>query len=149
MGEVLQTDLFGHKAPPKVKRLEVHEHCIISGPRACQSWRNRIVHSHEGGDEPHSHLDMGPASYTIDKDDWARATGMKGGGCKRFTDAPSGEQFPIKELEQWQTEFEVHISYPPPEFKGEGAGIAPIARMMLAAKMNIVSITDHRPKKSA
>jgi hypothetical protein len=77
--------------------LEVHEHCFIRGNRARYAGTDasHLVHSHEGGDVPHTHADTGPASYTIDKDEWLRATGLVGGGGrKKFTDEPTGEQFP-------------------------------------------------------
>lgn len=118
-------------------RLEVHEHCFIRGPRSCfaGSERGRVVHSHEGGDVPHQHPDTGPASYTIDKDEWLAATGLRGGGRKKFTAKPIGEQIDRVELEDWQREFEVIVGPPPPGFEGEGAGIAPAARMVLAFGM--------------
>lgn len=78
--------------------LEVHRHVFISGPRAGQT----IVHSHEGGhSDPsgagaHTHPDTGPARFTIDADEWARATGLKGGGKKKFTKRATGEQLPIR-----------------------------------------------------
>lgn len=72
-----------------MKRLEVHEHAFTSG-----RW-DKISHSHEGGDAPHEHPDTGPASYTIDKDEWARKTGLRGGGRKKYTAKASGEQFPL------------------------------------------------------
>lgn len=124
-------------AAPKKSGLEVHEHCFIRGPRSCFAGTSigRLVHSHEGGDIPHQHPDTGPASYTIDKDDWLRTTGLRGGGRKKFTTKPIGEQFARIELEKWQTEFEVIVWPPPPDFKGQGAGIAPAARMVLAFGM--------------
>lgn len=81
--------------------MEVHEHCIIRGPRSNRTgaWPNGMgssfFHSHEGGDVPHGHPDTGPACYTIDKDEWARKTRMVGGGRKKFTAKPIGEQFEI------------------------------------------------------
>jgi hypothetical protein len=68
---------------------------------------SNFAHSHEGGDVPHSHPDTGPASYTIDKDAWARATGLRGGGRKRFTARPNGEQFPL--VPQEPQSFDVFI----------------------------------------
>lgn len=62
-------------------------------------------------------------------------TGLRGGGRKKFTTKPIGEQFARIELEKWQTEFEVIVGPPPPDFKGQGAGIAPAARMVLAFGM--------------
>ena len=72
-------------------KLEVHEHSYISGPHACWSGY-KLVHSHEGGDKPHVHEHTGPAARTIDKDEWFRVTGLKGGGRKKFTSKPSGPQ---------------------------------------------------------
>jgi hypothetical protein len=34
--------------------LEVHDHCVISGPRARKSWLNKFSHSHAGGGEDES-----------------------------------------------------------------------------------------------
>lgn len=121
------------------ERLEEHEHCFIYGPRS--HWagtdRGRVVHSHANGHIPHKHPDTGPASYTIDKDDWLRATGLRGGGRKVFTRKPRGEQFPLVALEKSQTEFEVIVCNPsaPPCFEGEGGGHHAAARMVLAFGM--------------
>lgn len=133
-----QADLFGgvHEPAP----LEIHEHCYISGPNANWSPTRRITHSHQGGDTPHQHPDTGPASYTIDKDEWMRMTGMVGGGRKRFTKTPEGEQLPRVELEDWQKTFEVHVAPPPPDFKGQGAGLAPAARMILGCRMTVSNV---------
>ncbi|HEU4366777.1 MAG TPA: hypothetical protein VFV05_00955, partial [Methylomirabilota bacterium] len=106
------------------------------GPRANWFGRNSFVHSHEGGDKPHKHEHTGPACYTIDKDDWFRATGLRGGGRKKFTARPTGEQFPVKELEDWQKSFEVVVCDPPGHYTGEGPGIAPAVRMQLALGMS-------------
>lgn len=116
---------------------EVHEHCIISGPNAHKSWANRISHSHEGGNTRHQHADTDPASFTIDKDQWLRDTGLKGGGRKKFTRKPTGEQMPVVEMEDWQNTFEVIICEPgaPPGYEGEGPGIALPMRMIHAFGM--------------
>lgn len=123
-------------------RLEVHEHCFIRGERARFAGlaMGKLVHSHEGGDVPHQHPDTGPGSYTIDKDEWMRATGLKGGGKKRFTPKPNGEQPPIVELEDWQKSFEIIVCKPPTEYIGEGPGIAPAARMILGFGMTVSAI---------
>lgn len=76
----------------QLARLEIHEHSWISGPNANRSWLRRIEHSHADGHIPHSHPDTGPACYTIDKDKWFRATGMMGGGKKKYTTKPTGPQ---------------------------------------------------------
>lgn len=97
------------------KHLEVHEHCFVSGQRARQTWNYKFSHSHEGGNVPHQHPDTGPAAYTIDKDEWARTTGLVGGGRKRYTTRPTGEQLPRVELEESQRTFDVFIVGDPPE----------------------------------
>lgn len=136
------------RKPPK--SLEVHEHCIISGPRA-NRLNAKIVHSHDCGGIPHQHPNTGPATFTIDKDDWHRATGgVAGGGRKRFTDSPEGEQLPRIELEDWQKSFEIHYGEPPRDFKGTGGGHLAAARMMLAFKMTVSNVVPFPgPKKAA
>lgn len=79
-------------------RLEVHRHSIISGPRNGQT----IEHSHEGP-LGHQHEHCGPATYTICRDEWYRATGLKGGGVKKYTAKPKGEQLPLVDLEEWKS----------------------------------------------
>jgi hypothetical protein len=78
---------------PTGRALEVHQHAYITGP-----WANRVSssfeHSHASGQAPHRHADTGPALFTIDKDEWFRATGLKGGGRKEYTDQPFGAQLP-------------------------------------------------------
>ncbi len=69
------------------KQYEVHAHHWVSGSR-----RGQFSHSHEGGDVGHEHTNTGPAAFTIDKDEWAAATGLRGGGRKKFTKRPAGEQ---------------------------------------------------------
>lgn len=128
-----QVSLFPTPAP---RKLEVHEHCIIRGPRA-NRWDSKFEHSHDGGDVPHTHPDTGPGSYTIDKDEWARATGLKGGGRKKFTAAPSGEQHEFIARTAEESAFEVLVGNPsaPPGFTGEGGGHHAAARMVLAHKL--------------
>lgn len=125
--------------------LEMHEHSQISGPGHNISRNGRlphINHSHQGGDKPHQHEHHGPASYTIDKDEWFAATGLRGGGRKVFTAAPTGPQLPIVELADWQKSFEVIVDEEScARFREEqggtvtGAGVGPAARMVLGAKM--------------
>ncbi|HYZ88313.1 MAG TPA: hypothetical protein VE620_03350 [Myxococcales bacterium] len=140
-------------------RLEVHEHSYISGRYANgganipgkmpPTWKaSKFSHSHEGGDRPHQHPETGPASYTIDKDDWLRTTGLRGGGRKTFTVKPTGEQLPIVELEDWQKFFELIIGDPPADYRGEGPGFAPAARMILGHKMTCVIRDARTPGKS-
>lgn len=139
-------DLFGDI--PEAKPLEVHEHSIISGPRANSG--AKIVHSHEDGCVPHGHPHTGPATYTIDQDDWHRMTGAYGGGRKRFTKAPEGEQLPRVDLEDWQKSFEIHYAEDPTGgFKDStGGGHLAAARMVLAFKMAAVVIPFPGPKKA-
>lgn len=82
--------------------LEVHEHCYLGEER-----RSDIEHSHEGGARPHWHQHCGPAHYTIDKDEWLRATGLKGGGRKKFTAKPTGPQLPIVPIAPEENTFRV------------------------------------------
>src|SRR5258706_5701767 len=70
--------------------LEVHGHSWITGPHANHGLR--IEHSHQEGSYSHRHPDTGPAGFTIDKDEWYAATGMRGGGRKRYTPRPIGQQ---------------------------------------------------------
>jgi hypothetical protein len=76
-------------------KLEIHEHRFTSGDRAGILWLERLIHSHEGGNDPHRHPETGPACYTVDRLSWRKNTGLKGGGRKRFTARPGGEQLPI------------------------------------------------------
>lgn len=76
------------------EHFEVHEHCYISGPNI-NLLTHKFSHSHPNGNVPHTHPDTGPSSYTIDKDEWFAATGLKGGGRKKFTAKPTGSQLPF------------------------------------------------------
>jgi hypothetical protein len=137
------------------KGLEVHRHSFVRGRRAnggCYgpggAWLlSTFSHSHEGGSAPHQHPDIGPASFTIDKDAWARATGLKGGGRKVFTAAPTGEQFAIVELEAWQTTFEVILGTPTPPAWGTGPGVALPLRMVLQFGMTGIVRVDRPTRK--
>jgi hypothetical protein len=87
-------------------RLEVHAHSYIRGPLA--TWRTmNFEHAHEAGDTGHQHPDTGPASFTIDRDDWYAATGLRGGGRKTFARTPTRPQLERVELEDWQRSFKV------------------------------------------
>jgi hypothetical protein len=131
----------GQSATPG--KLEVHEHAFVRGPRSRRAGTHHFVHSHEGGDVPHQHPDTGPARYTIDKDGWLRETGLRGGGRKKFTVRPTGEQFPRLELEPWQTEFEIaaqpRVKTKPGEQVFEGPGIALPLRMILGFRMKVAA----------
>lgn len=48
---------------------------------------------------------------------------------------PAGENFPIVELEPWQSQFEVVFFDPPVEYRGEGPGELPIVRLVRAFRM--------------
>lgn len=145
-----QGDLFGAVTPLRpapAKSYEQHEHVFIRGPRAGSAYRNKIVHSHEGGDVPHAHPDTGPGSYVIDKDEWYRATGMRGGGRKTFTKQPEGEQLPYILRTPEENSFEVHVGPNPPGWEGSGGGMATAARMMLACKMTVSKVVPFEPKR--
>lgn len=111
----------------EVVKLEVHEHVFVRGPRSGQ----HIHHAHEGGAEPHQHDATGPSCYTIDKDEWYRRTGLRGGGRKVFSDGQKGVQLAIVPLEEWQRDFDVIVT--PSAVTGPGTGAA--ARMELAFGM--------------
>lgn len=130
------------------KGLEVHTHCIIGGPRARFAGAH-ITHSHAGGDVPHQHPDTGPACYTIDRDEWLRATGMKGGDRKKYTRQPTGEQMPLVDLEDWQKSFNVVVAAPPSNFTGTGGGFDAAARMILAFGMECSSVTPGNDRECA
>ena len=141
-----QLHLFPIPDAPKADKLEVHEHCFIHGPRA-NGWAYKFEHSHEGGEVPHTHPDTGPSSYTIDKDEWFARTGLRGGGRKNFTKAPTGEQFAVsvpRTVEE-QT-IEVIVCDPPKgaQFENvEGGGHHAAARMVMAFGM-IARVIDGR-----
>lgn len=128
-------------------RLEVHEHSYVIGPnsRFAGLPRGRIAHSHEGGDGPHEHADevhrTGPGNYTIDSKEWARATGMHGGGKKRFTPEPTGPQLPLIIVEPPQINVVIVGDGGASVAKGStGAGDAPVVRMVLGMKAHVVSV---------
>jgi hypothetical protein len=139
--------------PPKPRRLEVHAHTFVSGPRAngmfiqaTQKTTSEFNHSHEGGEIPHDHPDTGPSCYTIDKDQWAAMTGgLLGGGRKKFTPEPTGEQMPMRARTPEENTFEIHYCDPPADWnpKFSGGGFYAAARMVQAFRMRPVVI-DHR-----
>lgn len=125
-------------------RLEVHEHCFITGPNANRG--GHLVHSHEGGDRPHVHEDSthrtGPGSYTIDKDEWRRRTGLTGGGRKKYTAKASGQQLPVVPVEPPQIRVFIVGDGGAAAARGcSGPGEGPIARMQLAMKAEVASVT--------
>lgn len=133
-------------------KLEVHEHCIISGPNANKTWLNRITHSHEGGDQPHGHDDgthrTGPGAYTIDKDEWLARTGLKGGGRKKFTSKPTGPQMPLVPREPSQIKVVIVGDGGAAAARGcTGPGVATVDRIVLACKAKVVSV-EHVPSGS-
>lgn len=133
--------------------LEVHKHTFVSGRRAHGhnlegAWETgTFSHSHAGGNTPHQHPETGPAAYTIDKDAWLRATGMRGGGRKKFTAKPSGEQFPIVELEEWQKTFKVILCEPTPLEWGTGPGVSLPQRIALTFKQNFEVEIERKNRK--
>lgn len=142
----MQGDLFGDPKPARpTAALEVHEHSFIRGARShwAGTAHGRLAHSHEGGAVPHQHPETGPACYTIDKDEWFRETGLRGGGRKKFTETPTGEQFPIVDLEDWQKSFEIIIG---PPAKGQqfgdlaGPGVALPLRLIKSFGMTVAAI---------
>lgn len=130
MGDILPLFPDAKTAAPK---FEVHEHCFISGPRA-NRWDYKFEHSHPNGDVPHTHEHTGPSSYTIDKDEWLRMTGLSGGGRKKFTAKPLGLQLVAIPRAAEDSAFEIIVCDPPapPDFEGEGGGHHAAARMVLA-----------------
>jgi hypothetical protein len=130
------------RAAAKAARYEVHEHSFTRGPRAQLSGaRSHLVHSHAGGDVPHEHADTGPASFTIDKDQWLRRTGLHGGGRKKFTATPSGEQLPVVAIDPADLEFDVIYctsamqQFRDGDAKSTGGGNAATERISLAFGM--------------
>ena len=130
------------------RRYQVHEHSIVSGPRAnggCYApsgqWLlSKFSHAHEGGDQPHKHPECGPAFYG-----YPRQT-------PKFSAQPKGEQRPWQDLEDWQRSFEIHIGEPSPAkgqpgYIGEGPGLLPVERMITGFKMRVSRIVDHTSRK--
>jgi hypothetical protein len=82
-------------------KLRIHEHHITSGPRSHRTgnWPpgkgSEIVHSHEGGDVPHSHPETGPASFLLTK--------------PKFTARATGEQFPYVKTPESELFFDVFV----------------------------------------
>lgn len=134
------------------KKLEVHEHWIIAGPNANKSWLNKFEHSHEGGDVPHKHDDgiheTGPAARTIDKDEWFAATGLRGGGRKKFTAKPTGPQMPLVRTEPCKIEV-IIVGDGGASVAGDcsGAGDLPIVRMKKAFGAVVTSVTHVAPPR--
>ena len=87
----------------KVTPYEQHDHAFVTGPQRGQT----LTHSHEGGSRGHRHEHTGPARFVIDKDAWAAATGLRGGGRKKYAAKPSGPQLPLVPLTREQSTFNV------------------------------------------
>lgn len=119
-------------------KLEVHEHSCIRSTR-------KIVHSHEGGDVRHRHDRFGPATYTIDKDAWLAATGLRGGGRKKYTAQPTGEQLPIIEVTDLESSFDITVVGEPCA-EQTGPGLALPNRMILGHKMRVGRVVVGRGK---
>lgn len=129
-------------------RLEVHEHHFITGPKAFRAAGSKFAHSHEGGDVPHVHDDAGhrtgPAAYTIDRDEWRRATGLVGGGRKKFTPKPTGLRLPLVRTEPSRIEVIIVGDGGASVAKGStGGASAALARMQLTFGAEIV-VTEER-----
>lgn len=131
-------------------RFEVHAHSYVSGPHGRGghyhddgSWHasEKVSHSHDDGDVPHRHPDTGPATFTIDKDEWFMATGLKGGGRKKFTKKPSGEQLDYIEPTQDELTFRVLIcaAYTDEHVR---AGIDPVKHAEFVAKARAAASGD-------
>lgn len=123
-------------------RFEVHEHHYVSGPNANRG--RTIVHSHFGGNAPHTHPETGPSVFTIDRHDWRRTTGitLPRKQAKKFTDEPKGPQLPAT---AYNADFEVIVTGKnPPGWKGEGGGHLAMARMALTFKgtPHIIDVSD-------
>ncbi len=112
-----------------MKKLEVHEHSYVSGPNANICGR-RVVHSHEGGDVPHEHEHTGPASRTIDKDEWFARTGLRGGGRKKFTAKPAGPQ--LATIPTAPSTYEIIVIGKPATTGTTGPGLSIVHRLDLA-----------------
>jgi len=123
---------------------EVHEHWYITGQKARISG-SRLNHSHAGGNLPHVHEDeiqrTGPGAYTIDRDAWMRETGLRGGGRKRFTSKPTGEQLPIVAVSPPQIDV-VIVGDGGAAIAGaaQGPGTAPIVRLCLGMLAEVASV---------
>lgn len=125
-------------------KFEVHEHTYVSGPNRPGK---QFSHSHFGGNGPHTHQDTGPSVFTIDRDDWRRATGYGSArGRKKFTAEPSGPQLPAI---PHNADFEVIVTGKnPPGWKGEGGGHMAMARMALAFKGTPIVIDGRDPNRT-
>ena len=120
------------------RTLEVHRHSYLGTPSYQNGWLREIVHSHEGP-KAHQHEDFGPATYTICKKAWLAATGLRGGGVKKFTAAPTGPQLPLVDLEEWQKSFRIIVGPRPENHTGEGGGFATAVRMVQQFDMKVES----------
>jgi hypothetical protein len=84
------------------RKLELHTHCFVRGPRSGCAYRNgvwddgKVTHSHEDGSTPHSHPDCGPAYY--------------GHGTPKTTVKPKGEQLPFIPTTEEENSFELVVT---------------------------------------
>lgn len=101
-------------------KLEVHEHAWVTGPRS-RFVGQKLVHSHGGGDVAHEHEHTGPSCYTICRKQWLKKTGLVGGGRKRFTASPTGEQLPQRNLTEEELTYDLVVVGPPGQ---GGPGVA-------------------------
>lgn len=139
-------------------KLEVHAHSYVASarPAGVPLWEQGFDHAHGDGNDPHQHEFVGPASYTIDKDEWFATTGMRGGGRKKFAQRPKGPQFPRVELDDHQRRFtvvfvpisaaDVRVSGMAPVGKGGGAAVA---RMALTFGMDVDYVYEPLPNPEA
>jgi hypothetical protein len=77
-------------------------------------------------------MGTGPACFTIDKDAWLRATGMRGGGRKKFTEGPEGPQLSAIAIPAQERRVKVFVHPSAREVDHVGAGSATLARMVAA-----------------
>jgi len=131
------------------KKFEVHEHYWITGRQARMAAGYKFYHSHEGGDGPHEHVEgdsrTGPASYTIDKRDWLRATGSVGGSEKKFSAKPTGPQLPFVKTEPTKVRIVVVGDGGASVARDcSGPGVLPVARIVLGFRAKIESV-EHVP----
>ena len=131
-------------------RLEMHEHHFITGPLALTG-ASKFAHSHDGGEVPHEHHNdagrTGPAARTIDKDEWFAATGLRGGGRKKFTAAPSGPQFAMRRTEAPKIEIIIVGDGGASIAHGCGGTDLTLARMTKALDARVENVAHVGPRR--